>query len=286
MSRKAAQRMSRRAMCSQSRIRSKARTRADFSGRVAKAPAANAMCGYRVGGYRVASDHRPCRGKNAAPGQIPVEGPKADGDVAPHASLRFSMAWRWAVVGCALAACSSRVPHPSYTARSTVELVEADYPPPPAHVEFVPAQPSGEAVWLNGEWSWTGRRWGWKPGGWVVPPPGAAYAKGAIVRRPDGRLFAASSRWQGPDGGEIPAPEFVRTSPAKSSSVVDPEGDPAPTAGDLPADGGTGSLPHSAGGTVDASTMAEAATPDAEARNADGNNTDGNNTDGNNTDRK
>ena len=188
----------------------------------------------------------------AAPHRRPAIDRKADGNRAPCAALRCSMPWRWAFVVCGLVACSSRVPHPSYTGRSTEEFAEADYPPPPARVEFVPPQPSDDAVWLNGEWSWTGRRWGWKPGGWVVPPPGAAYAKGALVRRQDGKLFAAPSRWLDADGGEIPAPQFVRVSPSKSTSVVDPEGDPAPTANDLSADAGAGSAAHTGSGPTDA----------------------------------
>lgn len=211
--------------------------------------------------------------KNTAARRMPFDGPKADGSSSLCVSLPFPMAWRWVIVGCALVACSSRVPHPNYTARSTVEPVEADYPPPPARVEFVPEQPSSDAVWLNGEWSWTGRRWGWKPGGWVVPPKGAAYARSALVRRQDGKLFTTTSRWQGPDGGEIPGPEVLRASAAKSTSIVDPEGDPAPTAGDLQSDGGTATSARTADGTVDASTgpMIDAGTLDAESRNNDGN---------------
>jgi hypothetical protein len=77
----------------------------------------------------------------------------------------------------------------------------------------------------------------------VIPPEGAAYAKGALVRRQDGKLFAGSSGWQGPDGGAIQAPEFLRTTPSHRNTIVDPEGDPAPTAGDLGADAGTGVAP-------------------------------------------
>jgi hypothetical protein len=216
---------------------------------------------------RAGCSQRPMRSKGwTSSYPRPFDGRKADGNGPLCASLRFSMTWRWAIVGCALVACSSRIPHPSYTARSTTELVEADYPPPPARVEFVPEAPSGDAVWLNGEWSWTGRRWGWKPGGWVSPPKGAAYSRGAVVRRQDGKLFTSTSRWQGPDGGEIPAPPFLRGSSGKSSSVVDPEGDPAPTAGDLQSDGGTATSPRTNDGTVDAST---GAMPDAGALDTD-----------------
>jgi hypothetical protein len=145
---------------------------------------------------------------------------------------------RLAILGVVLTACSGRVPHPPYTTQPTSALVEVDYPPPPARVEYVTEQPARNTVWLNGEWTWTGRRWGWKPGGWVVVPQGAAYAKFALVRRGDGKLFFAEGTWRSAQGQEIPAPEFKATSAAKTSAVVDPEGDPAPTAADLEADAG------------------------------------------------
>ncbi len=95
------------------------------------------------------------------------------------------MKLRLAVFGCVLAACSGRVPHPPYTGQPTSALVEVDYPPPPARVEFVTPRPADNAVWVNGEWAWSGRRWAWKPGGWVTVPEGAAYAKLSLVRRAD-----------------------------------------------------------------------------------------------------
>lgn len=191
---------------------------------------------------------------------------KSDGRFVRRASLPSWMTWRWSIVGCALAACGSRVPHPSYAAPSATELVEVDYPPPPARVEFVPAKPAGGAVWLNGEWGWAGRRWGWKPGGWVMPPEGAAYAKGALVRRQDGKLLVGSSRWQGPDGGEIRAPEFLRATPSQRNSIVDPEGDLAPTAGDLVADAGSGD----ARGRLDRADEAAVGTAATDQRAEDG----------------
>jgi hypothetical protein len=148
------------------------------------------------------------------------------------------MNFRVVPIALALAACSGRVPHPPYATQPTEALVEVDYPPPPARVEYVTDQPVKSAVWLRGEWSWTGRRWAWKPGGWVVVPEGAAYAKLTLVRRGDGKLFAAPGTWRNAEGGEIPAPEFKTGAPAKASTVVDPEGDIAPTSGDLVADAG------------------------------------------------
>jgi len=147
------------------------------------------------------------------------------------------------LLGSAFAACSTRVPHPASTAQPTSALIEVDYPPPPARVEFVPKRPSSEAVWLNGSWQWTGHRWGWKPGGWVIPPEGAKYAQLTLVRRNDGRLFAAHGTWRDADGGEVTGPEVLNASSEKTSSVVDPEGDPAPTAADLQVDAGANAAP-------------------------------------------
>src|SRR5690349_8558045 len=145
---------------------------------------------------------------------------------------------RLAMCGLALAGCGSRVPHPPYTTQPTNALVEVDYPPPPARVEFVTEQPAKNTVWLNGEWSWTGRRWSWKQGGWVVVPEGATYAKVTVVRRSDGKLFFAPGAWRNAKGEEVQAPAFKVASASKSTAVVDPEGDPAPTAADQPTDGG------------------------------------------------
>jgi hypothetical protein len=167
---------------------------------------------------------------------ITVVRPMAQRETARH--RLFSMSWRFALCALAVAACSGRIPHPPYANHPPDALVEVDYPPPPARVEFVPERPQSDAVWLNGEWSWSGRRWAWKEGGWVVVPEGARYAKLALVRRKDGKLFAAPGTWRNAQGAEITPPEFVKAGGAQATSVVDPEGDPAPTAGDLRADGG------------------------------------------------
>ena len=168
----------------------------------------------------------------------------------PPRHQRNQRAARWAIVaiplvvaGSVFAACSKNIPHPPYTGQPTGALVEVDYPPPPARVEFVTDKPSDDAVWLNGEWMWTGRRWGWKPGGWVIPPQGVKYARLTLVRRNDGRLFAAPGTWRDADGGEVNGPELLQSSSEKTSAVVDPEGDPAPTAADLQVDGGADAAP-------------------------------------------
>src|SRR5689334_10483175 len=104
--------------------------------------------------------------------------------------------WWVFVVVAVLFACGSQFPHPPYTKQPTSALVEVAYPPSSARVEVVSARPSESAVWVNGEWAWTGRRWAWKPGSWVVSPSSGAYARMVVVRREDGKLFAAPGTWR------------------------------------------------------------------------------------------
>jgi hypothetical protein len=99
-------------------------------------------------------------------------------------------------------ACSARIPEPPRAGQPTSALVEVDYPPPPARVEFVPPQPQSDAAWIRGSWEWQGHRWEWKQGAWVVVPEGAAYAMPVLVRRGDGRLFFAAGSWRDPSGKE------------------------------------------------------------------------------------
>jgi hypothetical protein len=50
-------------------------------------------------------------------------------------------------------------------------------PPPPRHVENVPARPIGHPawVWVPGFHRWDGRSYVWVPGHYVEPPPRRAY---------------------------------------------------------------------------------------------------------------
>jgi len=156
-----------------------------------------------------------------------------------------------AVLGIAFAsrlvACSSRIPQPPATAQPQSALVEVDYPPPPARVEYVPAQPSNDAVWVNGEWLWSGRRWSWRPGMWIVVPKGAAYARRVLVRREDGRLFYAPGTWRDKQGNEMPAPPEKVARPA-SGAIVNPEGETEPTGADIYPDAGDVVAPHEIAG--------------------------------------
>lgn len=49
-------------------------------------------------------------------------------------------------------------------------------PPPPPVAESRPAQPSPQAVWLDGYWHWSGMQYTWIPGRWEVPPAGARWS--------------------------------------------------------------------------------------------------------------
>jgi hypothetical protein len=85
-----------------------------------------------------------------------------------------------------------------------VAVPSAPRPPP---VEVVPAQPRGDAVWVDGTWEWGGNdRYRWVPGAWVVPPPGAKHARWVTVRRDDGQLFFAASSWKDATGATVPEP--------------------------------------------------------------------------------
>ncbi|WP_394836943.1 YXWGXW repeat-containing protein [Pendulispora rubella] len=140
------------------------------------------------------------------------------------------LAWCTCVAGCGYA----RLPHPTYIRQTSTELVEVPYPPPPARVEFVPAKPRDEAVWVDGEWTWHGRRWAWKRGRWVIPASGTAFSPRALVRNDAGTLFAAEGRWRDVrTGREVAAPSELAVGKASPGDVVDPEGDPTATGQDL-----------------------------------------------------
>src|SRR5260221_13496823 len=121
-----------------------------------------------------------------------------------------------------LTRCGPRLPEPPPTAQPSSALIEVDYPPPPARVEFLPAQPSDGTVWVKGEWLWSGRRWAWRPGMWVVALPDARYARRVLVRRGDGKLFFAPGVWRDEEGREGPAPP-EKVARSVSGAVVNPE---------------------------------------------------------------
>jgi hypothetical protein len=121
--------------------------------------------------------------------------------------------------------CGTRLPHPPYAPHPTSALVEVRFPPPPARAEAVPAQPSNEAVWVDGEWQWRRRKWAWAPGSWVVVPPGGAFSPWTVVRDDNGTLFHAPGTWRNARGEAVPAPKPIALGEAPSGVVVDPEGE-------------------------------------------------------------
>jgi hypothetical protein len=126
----------------------------------------------------------------------------------------------------AMLACGARrLPGPSYVGQPQEALVQVPYPPPPARVEFVPEQPNGDAVWIDGEWVWQGRRYAWKPGRWVKPPANAAFAPWATVRDTMGSLYIAEGTWRDHGGNEVAAPTPLRSGTSTPGAITGPEGD-------------------------------------------------------------
>lgn len=121
--------------------------------------------------------------------------------------------------------CGTRLPHPPYAPHPTSALVEVRFPPPPARAEAVPAQPSNDAVWVDGEWTWRRRKWAWAPGSWVVVPPGGSFSPWTVVRDDNGTLFHAAGTWRNARGEAVPAPKPIAFGEAPSGAVVDPEGE-------------------------------------------------------------
>jgi len=128
-----------------------------------------------------------------------------------------------ALVG--IAACGSRLPHPTYSPQSSSALSEVTFPPPPARAELVPPRPSDDAVWIDGEWLWRRRQWAWNPGRWVVAPAGATYSPWAAVRGEDGTLYYAPGQWHDSDGGALADPQPVAVAKTVSRVIFDSEGE-------------------------------------------------------------
>ncbi len=108
----------------------------------------------------------------------------------------------------------------------------ADYPPPPARVEFVPKSPKDGAVWLDGEWTWQGQRWAWKSGRWVAPPANAKFSPWTATRGQTGIYYVRrgdveGQRWSGPPRSAgargRPGPGRWRRQPGGRGRSADPE---------------------------------------------------------------
>lgn len=149
--------------------------------------------------------------------------------LAPRAMRVLAVAFTGSVlvaVATSMLACGTRrLPAPAYTGQPQEALVQVPYPPPPARVEYVPEQPNGAAVWVDGEWVWRGRRYAWKPGRWVKPPANASFAPWATVRDPMGTLYIAEGTWRDSKGNQVAAPTPIETGAPSPGVVTDPEGD-------------------------------------------------------------
>jgi hypothetical protein len=125
-----------------------------------------------------------------------------------------------------LVACGAgRLPKPTYVQQPTEALQQADYPPPPARSEVVPASPRSDAVWIDGEWTWQGNRYAWKTGRWVVPPTNAAYSPWTSVRGPMGTFYVAEGKWRDGKGVELADPPALSVAKVRAGSVVNSEGE-------------------------------------------------------------
>ncbi len=129
-----------------------------------------------------------------------------------------------------LLSCSGDLPQPRYAPQVTAALVPVGYPPPPARVEIVPAQPTRETVWIDGEWEWMGSKWGWIHGRWVVPPQGARFSPWTTIRDEVGSVYFAGGVWKDAQGGLLSAPAPVATGRSRPGDVTSPEGDDETTA--------------------------------------------------------
>ena len=131
-----------------------------------------------------------------------------------------------AVVTGVLVACgSSRLPRPTYVQQPTEALQEADYPPPPARSEVVPAAPGGNAVWIDGEWVWQGGRYAWKVGRWVPPPSNASFSPWTSVRGEMGTFYIAEGKWRDSKGVEVAEPLALSAAKVRAGSVVNSDGE-------------------------------------------------------------
>jgi hypothetical protein len=132
------------------------------------------------------------------------------------------------IAGALLACGVPRLPAPIYVGHPTDALQQVEYPPPPARVEFIPAAPQDDAVWIDGEWTWQGRRWAWKRGRWVVPPPNGRFSPWTATRDKSGLLYVAEGRWRDAEGRELPEPKPIAVAQTRGGRVTDPQGTPIP----------------------------------------------------------
>jgi hypothetical protein len=112
-------------------------------------------------------------------------------------------------------ACSAGQAEAPRGAHPANDAVSVPYPPPPAKVEEVPAQPQPSCVWTDGYWEFTDR-WEWQPGEWVVPQPHCRLAP-VELRRERGELWHARPRWY-PDNVTLLGPQSACPRPPACSN--------------------------------------------------------------------
>jgi hypothetical protein len=74
-------------------------------------------------------------------------------------------------------ACSASLRSVSTVAQPATVPLPVDFPPPPAQVERVPADPGEPCAWQDGYYEWNGGSWRWMPGRWVLQTAGCDFAK-------------------------------------------------------------------------------------------------------------
>ncbi len=123
--------------------------------------------------------------------------------------------WLATAVGC-LAACGASQAEAPRGAHPPNDAVSVPFPPPPAKVEEVPAQPNPACVWVDGYWEFTDR-WEWQPGEWVIPQAHCRLAP-VELRRQAGLLLHARPRWY-PDNVTLLGPQSACPRPPACSQT-------------------------------------------------------------------
>ncbi|HSY20645.1 MAG TPA: YXWGXW repeat-containing protein [Polyangiaceae bacterium] len=148
-----------------------------------------------------------------------------------------------------VAACAGSLPRPAYVAQTTDALAPVPYPPPPARVETVPAEPRPGAVWIDGEWVWQGRLFAWRRGRWVMPPEGARFAPWTTVRGEDGTVYFAGGTWRDARNQLVPDPPALAVAKSTGGAIIDLEGHEEVTGHTVRESQGAGSAAETDGGT-------------------------------------
>ena len=136
----------------------------------------------------------------------------------------------FALLGVAACGSTLRVPTPGAHSETARQVI-VEYPPPPARVERVPADPGEACVWVDGHWEWRGRAWEWESGNWFVPPPGCHYASPRLAwidTAQGGTLYFTPPGWYPSEvepGAAKPAckPPVVCSAGAEGQSLSEPQ---------------------------------------------------------------